>query len=57
MVVGKGGKEAPMGHGPQVEYWYAFKLVEWAKEEKKKAWEAMMESSGGKLKDFVFENP
>lgn len=58
MIAGKGGKEAPMGYGPDVQHRYSYRLVDWAKEPvNKELWEAMMKDSGGKLTSNPFEDP
>jgi hypothetical protein len=52
----KGGKEAPLGHGPPLVHQQSFTLADWAQDpDVKAAWEDIMEESNGQLKTNMFE--
>ncbi|KAG8623304.1 hypothetical protein KVT40_008280 [Elsinoe batatas] len=57
VLVGKGGKDVPFGHGPPTAHRVTFSFVEWAKQdENQKAWKEIMEQSGGKIKTNPFDD-
>ena len=58
MIIGRAGKETPLGYGPPQVMKFSFSFIEWAsKEENKKAWKEIMDESGGKLTFDPFEDP
>ncbi|KAH7232845.1 hypothetical protein BKA59DRAFT_487406 [Fusarium tricinctum] len=49
-IMGKGGDECPLGHGPPTEINFTLKMVDWARDAKnQQAWQRIMESSNGKI--------
>lgn len=57
-IVGKGGKDTPMGYGPPTVHKVTFTFVEWAqKPENQKAWKEIMSNSNGQVTDNPFDNP
>lgn len=57
-IVGKSGKDTPLGYGPPTVHKATFSFVDWAKEsENQKAWQEIMARSNGQLTDNPFEDP
>ncbi|EXJ94808.1 hypothetical protein A1O1_03206 [Capronia coronata CBS 617.96] len=57
-IVGRAGKETPMGYGPPMVSRSLFSLVDWARDSANKAaWETLMEDSHGRLTDNPFDDP
>lgn len=58
VIVGRDGKDSPMGYGPSLDMRYSFSLVQWAKDpENKNSWHEIMKLSGGKITHDPFEDP
>lgn len=58
VIVGRDGKDSPMGYGPSMDMRTSFSLVEWAKDPvNKNAWQEIIVKSKGKIKNNPFEDP
>ncbi|GJC83670.1 short chain dehydrogenase gsfE [Colletotrichum liriopes] len=56
LVVGKPGKETPLGYGPPYTARQSFSMAEWAKREENAAvWSEIMKDSGGKIVNNPFK--
>ena len=56
-IVGKPGKDTPIGHGPPTKIRMSATLSGWANEEvNQKAWKEIMDSSGGKITHNPFDD-
>jgi hypothetical protein len=57
-VVGKAGKETPLGRGPPMNHKVSFSYIAWAKEsENQQAWKDIMANSKGQVTSNPFEDP
>lgn len=58
VIVGRDGKDSPIGYGPSLDMRASFSLVEWAKDPvNKKAWQEIIKLSNGKIKHDPFQDP
>lgn len=58
VVVGRDGKDSPIGYGPPLISKISFSLVDWAKDPVNvKAWKEITESSNGKITHDPFQDP
>ena len=58
MIVGRDGKDSPMGYGPSLDMKISFSLLAWAKDPvNRNAWLEIIRKSDGKINHNPFDDP